>query len=235
MTIAQIRPVPAPDLVGELPPAVDLGRFTAVHGRPPLPAEVGCALAHLESCAILLAGRDDWALVLEDDAVVADAHRLEQRAREVIAAWAGRGPLVYSFFTLGRVMPGRLPLGPVAGSLRLPVAVGSAVGYLFNRSAAALILESQRPVWSVADWPVAPPDLAFCLDQSGLVGHREAVGSASTIAFGARDPRELPWSVKAQIWSGIWFLRNRRHFEGPADYRRRVLSRRVFFHRHMRR
>ncbi len=234
LTVRIVPAVPADSLPADLEAVADVARFTALNGRPPLREEVGCAMAHAASCSALVRGEHDWALVLEDDAVVRDAAALVDRVGQVMSAWPGPEPLVYSFFTEGEIRASGLAQGPVPGSLALPFTLGMCVGYLVNGAAAALIADRQQPVSSVADWPVEPPEVTYCLDLTGLVGHPTRDEVPSTIVTTGPDPRVLSRAAKVQIWTGVWFLRHRGHFDGAADYRRRMLSRRAFFHRRIR-
>lgn len=213
---------------------VDFRGFEILSGKVPLLSEAGCALAHVAACRSLLEGSAVWALVLEDDAEIADPGALLRRVAEVAARWTDDEPLVYSFYTRLGVRSGGLGDQLLPGANLLPIAVGFTVAYMVNRAAARLIIDSQSPVRSTADWPVRPPDVRFCLDQTGLVDHLPPDQRASTINADPEQTRTGSRWTRVQIWSGIWFLRHRSAFAGPGDYWTRTVTKRLYYHAFMR-
>jgi hypothetical protein len=213
---------------------VDFRGFEILSGKVPLPAEAGCALAHVHACRSLLEGTATWALVLEDDAEISDSDALFRRVQDVANRWTSDRPLIYSFYTRLGVRTGGWGDELLPGAHLLPISTGFTVAYLVNRAAAHLIIDSQSPVRSTADWPVRPPAVHFCLDQTGLVDHLPPEKRASTISAGSDQPRLGSRWTRLQIWTGIWWLRHRRNFAGLGDYWDRMVSKRLYYHAYMR-
>ncbi len=66
-----VEAVEGSDICGDLDAyGVNTGRFSLFCGRPPLKNEIACILSHKKALARFLEGPCDYALVLEDDAVI---------------------------------------------------------------------------------------------------------------------------------------------------------------------
>lgn len=121
------------------------------------PGEVACALGHRSMMARFVETGDDWALLLEDDAVVTGT-------LDPITAVLGSIPDVPTVIQLDNRRPpstGSLGAVPYQGGTLWPQVVpgvGTAA-YLMNRSAALTALQAyrRRRVDSAADWPFCWP------------------------------------------------------------------------------
>lgn len=123
-------------------PEVSDSSYRYLHGRHLSPSEVGCYLSHIKAIDIFLAGDLDYALILEDDAL------MERDIGAVIdAALDCRGD--WDILRLSTVNTGRyFPVTRVAGR-----ALGvcftrekGAAGYVLSRRAAQLFRERLMPM-----------------------------------------------------------------------------------------
>lgn len=210
------------------PGVADIERFSVRSGKRVLLSEVGAALAHVDSCKALLASSQEWALVLEDDAEINDLAELISRVGQCIEAFKGNFPTVISFYSRNVRESGK---GEelINGVNFIPISIGFTVAYLINRSAAQKIIEAQLPVTSTADWPVGPPTINFAIDKAGLVDHLPPELRQSTISPSGEKRSGSRWT-RIQIWSGIWFLRNREFYDGFDDYLTRSFNKRLYYH-----
>lgn len=207
---------------------VDIQLFSIRAGRQVLLTEVGASLAHLESCKALLSTTKEWAIVLEDDAEIVDLAALIARVRQCINAYEGDFPAVISLYSR-RVRDSGKGEELVEGVNFIPVSIGFTVAYLINRSGAQKVLDAQRPITSTADWPVDPPNINFAIDTAGTVDHLPPESRQSSISPSGEQRTGSRWT-RIQIWSFIWFIRNRKAYAGFDDYRSRTLNRRLFYH-----
>ena len=72
LTVTRIPAIDGKAEAARIAPMADTARFTALMGRPPLVAELGCYLSHLEAWRQLVASGAEVGLVLEDDVVFHD-------------------------------------------------------------------------------------------------------------------------------------------------------------------
>lgn len=147
-----------------------------------------CALSHRKAHERFLDGDGEWALLLEDDAI------LDVRIGGFIAAGSYRiAPMMLLYHTkawvLGRGTPipdtesRSIPLAPhITQSIRSPVAGESrmaplpffphgTVAYTINRFAAKSLVEAQSPVCAHADWPMDLSTLGAQALVPPIVGH----------------------------------------------------------------
>ncbi|MDO9637863.1 MAG: glycosyltransferase family 25 protein [Pseudotabrizicola sp.] len=72
LTVTRIAAIDGKAEAARIAPMADTARFTALMGRPPLAAELGCYLSHLEAWRQLIDSGAEVGLVLEDDVVFHD-------------------------------------------------------------------------------------------------------------------------------------------------------------------
>lgn len=72
LTVTRIPAIDGKAEAARIAPMADTARFTALMGRPPLSAELGCYLSHMEAWRQLVASGAEVGLVLEDDVVFHD-------------------------------------------------------------------------------------------------------------------------------------------------------------------
>ncbi len=202
--------------------------FFAHYGRPPLAGELGCAIAHATAYREFLNTKAEWALVFEDDALIADPASLHERCTELMQILTLDESLIVSFchptYPTGFIKRD----GESTGLVIANAPPAYAVAYLFNRRAAAQLTTATDLIHRVADWPVQEPDVRFLLDMRCTVGEENPeVRPQSTIdATGTSRPAP-PKSFDFQVWSFIWWLRNRRAFGGLRAYWYRMLRPRI--------
>ena len=209
------------------PEKVDLCAFKARHLREPLLGEVGCAMAHLSVYRNVGLSDAEWALVLEDDVDVADGLQLRMRLEQIVAHFPGKSPVIANLNARAARPFLRAKTSPVDGLWLPAVSTFTTSAYLLNQSAAALLISRQSPVRAQADWPVNPSDVLFL--QESLVNVTPIEGSPSAV-----DPEgkrsHFPLRLRASMWSGLWFWRNRKYFKGLRDYWCSVLKVRIYRH-----
>jgi hypothetical protein len=114
--------------------------------------EISCALGHRKIYEEFNCTSENWALVLEDDAILGlDPSSLISKLPNtdepcIILLHEGEGNLYYKFRLRKRIH--------ISGTRELLVPRGLAVSYLINTAAARIALQRNNPnLVSVADWP----------------------------------------------------------------------------------
>lgn len=136
-------------LPGALTDYVDQAAARILQRRELTKGEIGCALAHRNAWAEILAGGEQFALVFEDDARLTAAP-LDEDVQRVLASDKPAVVLLDAYSDYTVVSARSRPVGNVYRTL---VPAPGAWAYALNRAAAAILLEDGEPVSSVCDWP----------------------------------------------------------------------------------
>jgi glycosyl transferase family 25 len=199
----------------QLPP--HLAEYFFPAGRPPAlltPAQIGCDASHMEGMRLLLAGKAEAALVLEDDA------RLDADLWAVIDAALAALPEGWDLVRLCRASKRAVrPLADLPGGRRLVrysrVPVGRA-GYLVSRSGARKLLVRRR-VSAPGDVEIAHPWLLdldlYGIDPPPIAQERRALpstiggsrGAMSRLRRASPDPRRFLFNLRKL--GPVWWLR----------------------------
>jgi GR25 family glycosyltransferase involved in LPS biosynthesis len=139
-------------------------------GRDLTVGEVGCALAHKAIYRDHAASSQDWALVLEDDAIVETQH-FNQRIEQVLLALDNLGldARTATVVLLG-YFPSTVWVNPARALTRQLVIPTGTFGYLINRSASTT-LSQHKIVNFLADWPLESCAVKFYAAGTPLVHH----------------------------------------------------------------
>lgn len=207
---------------------IDLHRFQVFAGRSPLAAEVGCAAAHRNAYQLFLDGESTWALIIEDDAEISNAHLLVRRVEEILNARHDEFPLIVSFYAR-EIRESGLGTLLVPGAHFIPISISSAVCYLLNKAAAQIIVDRQIPIEAAADWPVEPPHTDFVIDLKGLVGHLDEEQRSSTISAEIESRVGSRWN-RYLIWTFLWYLIHKRTYADFAEFQRQTFKKRLYYH-----
>jgi len=194
---------------------VDRKSFIAKHLRDPTLGEIGCALAHRAAQERVLELGLQSAAIFEDDASILDVGQLKKRMGIYEAACRGPKPILIN---LNReAIPRRIErrsriASELAQAFTPPY---PATAYALNLSAAQAFVTSQTPIRAQADWPRTRESIMFLVDrQSPVLEDRSLASRIDTHG----DREQIPWSVKARMWSGLWFLEHRNEFPSFRHY-----------------
>ena len=225
--VVLMRPVFVEEVALTSPEVVDEAGFRARHLRSPLRGEVGCALAHRNVYAEILNSDGPWALVIEDDVVILEANLFKERVLEFIRTLPTKEPVIVNM-NIDAADPHRFSQKySVAGLWQPSVATFTTSCYLLNAQAAAKLHARQFPICSQADWPVTAREVLFLQESMPIA--RPADDQRSLV-----DPHDergdFALGLRLQMWSGIWFVRHRKHFKGLKDYWNCVLKPRLYRH-----
>ena len=204
----EVYDFPAVYPISEERDGYDLFSFRSRLAREPLNGEIGCALAHREALKGFIETSQLWTLVLEDDAIVIEPDRLEEIVLE-IANLSESQPTVISL-CYERAFPKR---SQNKYFVQCRSFSSKTTAYFINRKGAEALIESQTPVRFLADWPITTLLFKFYVSRSPLVIEDPTLESSIL-----NRPRSLSWLRTIQIYSGIWFLINRRSFQGFREY-----------------
>lgn len=131
----------------------DDARSLARYGRVLTPGELGCALSHARAYEQVLGGEDEFALILEDDAVLLPDVRSLLSSEELLRWMAQPEPRLLLMTPIRAFL--QRGARQFVGEYRL-VKVRRAwegYGYLVNRAAAEAMLAVNSPAWlSADDW-----------------------------------------------------------------------------------
>jgi glycosyl transferase family 25 len=131
----------------------DDARSVARYGRELTAGELGCALSHVRAYERLLAGRDEFALILEDDAVLLPDVVTLLHSKSV-RDWLMQPESRVLLMTPVRAFlkRGALPLQEGYRLVRIRRA-WEGYGYVVNRAAAEMMRRINSPAWlSADDW-----------------------------------------------------------------------------------
>jgi GR25 family glycosyltransferase involved in LPS biosynthesis len=208
-------------------------RFFAYHGRQPLRGEIGCALAHAEIYRAFTRTQSQWALVLEDDALIHDPSLLHSRCAELMETLNDEESIVVSFCHPKYPQGFFERDGGVLGLVIANAPPAQTVAYLLTRKAAEILMQATDVVHRVADWPVEDPQVKFLLDLKCPVGEgNPAVRAGSTIDIQGHE-RIAPSKIfDFQVWTAIWWFRFRHEFGGWRNYWRAMVRPRFMLRWH---
>lgn len=126
-------------------------KFVCNYGRTLLPGEIGCTLSHRKCYDKLLTSGDDIALIIEDDInfvkkeIICNVlekgyHHLESSEPRILLLYAN-----FSTIDEGINLGNGYNLYSIYDGM-------ATVAYMINRSAACMMLDTERPYWVADDW-----------------------------------------------------------------------------------
>lgn len=180
-------------------------------GRKPLLGEIGAALAHKRVAEVFLNSKSKFALVFESDAVIVDENKFQRQIMQFVEMCPYRRPAIGLLFHQVKVDP-----DPELNSedllsqiqwLEFKFTPSYAVAYIMNRNAAEAIINSQKIIWSVADWPLCSHTCQFYGVKEIQIEHlSEAIPDSSQISSESRGIRSY---VRKLAWLfGLEIMRN---------------------------
>jgi GR25 family glycosyltransferase involved in LPS biosynthesis len=185
-------------------------------------AEIGCALAHLETYRILASLGNRWALILEDDAKL----NLDSREQflnalkhiDRLESEQPEGARVYSFFSRSALVFDDNCTELFREVVGFP---SEAVAYVINQKAAAILLETNRNLDYVADWP-RNTKIDFFLSSNEFFIHKSGEDKAFSLIDHARI-KNAPTLVQKTIMaistvSFYYYFKFKRQFSTIFDY-----------------
>ncbi len=207
------------------PDLVDDNRFQARHLRPPLPSEVGIALAHRTIYEQVVEHFDqEWSVIFEDDALIHNMMDLKIRLRELIDVLPKNRPCIVNLnHTAARPFLAK-DCEAIQGVWIPKAPTYTTTAYLINKPAAKHLLHEQLPIRAQADWPINSRSLLFLQESRPLVEPRPDLPSVAD-PTGLRA--QVPTGIQFLTWSWLWYFQHRKYFQGPGDYWRGVLLPRV--------
>jgi hypothetical protein len=210
-------------------------RSTAFNARVLSLGELGCAQAHMNAYRRIADGPDEWACVLEDDAVISDSEGFAEILESIPQLPVAESGTVVSLYT------GSAAVAPNSQRPHLWTCLSEptmAVAYCLDRRAAAALLEANADHSFAADWPRGS-GVHFFLTRSVPVAHEDGfttsiIGKrradqmargrlATTLAVARRMARSTV------VYLGADYLVYRREYRSLADYRIRVLAPRLWW------
>ncbi len=207
------------------PDLVDDNRFQARHLRPPLPSEVGIALAHRTIYEQVVEHFDqEWSVIFEDDALIHNMMDLKIRLRELIEVLPKSRPCIVNLnYTAARPFLAK-DWKAIKGVWVPKAPTYTTTAYLINTTAAKHLLHEQLPIRAQADWPINSRSLLFLQESRPFVEPRPDLPSVAD-PTGLRA--QVPTGTQFLTWSWLWYFQHRKYFQGPGDYWRGVLLPRV--------
>ena len=194
LAFTRLPAVDARALTPEQRGALDEAAYRRKHGMTPVLGELGCYLSHVQAMRQFLASAADFALILEDDALLQDS--LPAVLQGLMAQ-----PARWDVAKLSAVHSGTpVPYLQVAPGHRLAVMLSRCTGssaYLVNRRAAQAYVERLLPMSLPYDhvfdqgWRFG---LKFRLVTPTPCGHDEAI--ASTIVAPPGLTRKFHWTKR---------------------------------------
>ena len=179
--------------------ALDEPAYRRRHGMAPVAGELGCYLSHVEAMRLFLQSDAEFALVLEDDALLRDS-------LPAVLQGLMRQPARWDVAKLSAVHSGSpVPYAEVAPGHQLAVMLSRCTGssaYLMNRRAAQAYLQRLLPMSLPYDhvfdqgWRF---DLKFRLVTPTPCGHDEQI--ASTIVASAGVSRKFHWTRRLPTYA----------------------------------
>lgn len=198
----------------------DKAAAVMLYGRELRSGEIGCALAHRECYTRLLETEAEWALIFEDDAVIADEESLRTAHALINGLAAIRDPAVIMLYGRRMSSDSRRQTS-IAGRriVRLAQTPTTTTAYYINRSAASLILESGLPLRNPADWPASVEGI---VDFFGIYPWLAVPDEVQESSIGNRggDKREgwVRLRHRAEAVTFIKWIKNRSLYSDVGEY-----------------
>lgn len=218
--VTRIPGVLVDDLPGGMDAHVDQDAARILQRRELTKGEVGCALAHRNAWAALLASGAPFSLVFEDDARLTH----DPIGHDVQRVLASDRPVVVQLGSQSDYTVVSRRSRPVGDVFRTIVPAPGAWAYALNRAAAEVLLENGARVSSVSDWPARVAHrVAFHVTYPQRAHIDEGVLSnlnASRIELEAEAPESrMRKTVRmALTFSHVRFLRNARAYRSYPAY-----------------
>lgn len=153
-------------------------------------AELACSLSHRIAWERFLRSDGEWALVLEDDAI------LDARIGRFLAAGSYRAaPMLLLHHRNARVLGrGSIIAGTESRLEALACSPWRSTAYTINRPVALRLIEEQSPVRSLADWPIDIASVGAQALVPEIVGHPPQGAASSVLEIDRRKSiaRQLP-------------------------------------------
>lgn len=179
--------------------SIDRDFFTRWYGRPPSAGELGCTLSHLGTYERILAMQAQFALVLEDDALVMPEFASMLREAALHQWMVSDCPRVLLMSEADRFLRRSGFKVDARHCVHRVRNAWLAHGYLINRAAARLLLVRQRPIrFLVDDW--LDLDMVFGLQVYCVQPPCIRLHSTSTVSSLDEDRHGLRATEKGQGW-----------------------------------
>jgi GR25 family glycosyltransferase involved in LPS biosynthesis len=145
-------------------------------GRGITRSEIGIALAHREIYNRIIKEDLQWAIVFEDDAIVENLELLKLQLENSLQRSVEK-PTVMLLFHHAREVLNNEENNFFIKSKIVP---SYAVAYTLNKAAAQLLLASQFPIKSVADWPLCTHRVDYWLSRGFALAHGSETSKVSS-------------------------------------------------------
>jgi hypothetical protein len=191
--------------LSEPPPGFSSRRSTAFNARVLSLGELGCAQAHMNAYRRIVDGPDEWACVLEDDAVIHDSNEFAEILKSTPQLPATESGTLVSLYT------GRAAVIPNAQRPDLWTCLSEptmAVAYCLDRRAAAALLEANADHSFGPDWPRGS-GIRFFLTRRVPIAQEMALRQASSA-----NEAQIKWRGESsqKLWqSRVVWLAQRSH------------------------
>lgn len=143
LPFTRLRAVDARAFTPQQAAALNEADYRRLHGKTPVPGELGCYLSHVEVMQAFLASDAEFALVLEDDALLHDS-------LPAVLQGLMQSPARWDMVKLSAVHSGTpVPVAQVAPGHHLAVMLSRCTGssaYLMNRRAAQAYAQGLLPM-----------------------------------------------------------------------------------------
>lgn len=208
-------------MLRSIPEGFDMAPAVAINRYELLPGELGCAISHRSVYLDIVASRNIWSCVLEDDARIPDIEEFEHRLNKFESRSPSSSGEVVSLYSGGALLIRWLEPG-VAVCLG---ASSHAVGYVISDRAAEELADANKDHRFVADWPLGTK-VKFRLCLPPVIEHGDR--HAETL-IGPRKQPLLTFMDRLEMYSLLYFVRNRPVFPNLAYYLRVVIRPRLFW------
>lgn len=222
-------------MIDEYPAGFDRERADVLQNRPHTPRELGCATSHQQAYRHIAQGPEPWAILLEDDAVIADFDRFEallDRIERLQPAPEGTLITLYSPEAVVR----RSDASEFPECIFEPA---YSVAIAISRDAARQMIEANHHLGFVADWPRGS-SVEFRTGDFGIINHgvqsnqsligQHRMAPAVAHKFRLSHP-SLPVVInRLQLYFFITYFRQRHYFDSPKQYYRFMLRHRIGYH-----
>jgi hypothetical protein len=202
----------------------DTEKFYANYGFRPTKEIVGCALIHQKSYLNILQNQKyEAALILEDDAIprqdlnVGEISTVIEKASKALCAE------VYLLY-----FDSKLKNKKNEFITPIKFAPSYAVAYIVNKKACEILLNAQKPLRYVADWPNTGDKIKYYLIQHDFFFHGSENGTYKSLLNHQENKPDSCFKIK--IYSYVWYVKNKNHFGSLKFYFDSMLKHRLNYH-----
>lgn len=189
--------------LGEVEQYFNEKKFVCNYGRTLLPGEIGCTLSHRTCYKRLFDSDHDIALILEDDIAFVKKKTTKDVLEKAFYYLKSDEPRILLLYANFNTIDKGIDFGGGYSLYSVYDSMGT-IAYLINRSAASIMLKTERPYWVADDWyRYRKWGIQIYSIYPSICLHQEFVSSILVSSVERKKKRVLSWITFRLIYEKI--------------------------------